>query len=187
MPAKKLPKKTLCLLAALIAVAAGAYYLWRDLHLSSIKNVPIPDVVVENIELERKIDGKKWKLLSPRVEHKDNMVYGDSMDVTISDPAGKETQIYAAKGVFSRHTNDVTLRDAVGTMKEADGAYDLESGVAKYDSKSGIWYFSDGVTFKLAENNMVIRGKSGYYDSEKGVCRMTERGTITWSTNTEKR
>ncbi|MCR5336467.1 MAG: LPS export ABC transporter periplasmic protein LptC [Synergistes sp.] len=187
MSSSKLPKKTLCLLAVIIAAAAGGYYLWRDLHLSAIENIKVPDIVVENIELERVIEGKKWKLISPRVEHKNNMLYGDSMDVTISDPAGKFTQMYADKGVFSRHSNDVLLTNAEGTMKEdaKDRVYDLKSGRAKYDSSAEKWYFKNGVTFALTENNTVIRGKSGYYDSKNGVCRLTERGTVTWSTFTD--
>ena len=73
----------------ILVIAVGAFYLWRDLHLSAINKMPIPDLVVENIEIERMISGKKWKLISPRVEHKDGIVYGSSMDVTITDPPAR--------------------------------------------------------------------------------------------------
>ena len=175
----KISRKKFTVLTVILVIAVGAFYLWRDLHLSAINKIPIPDLVVENIEIERMISGKKWKLISPRVEHKDGIVYGSSMDVTITDPAGKVTHIYADNGTFTRENNDLSLTSADGVMKEAAKEYNLKSGNVKYEAWAERWHFDDGV--RLTDGRMVINGKKGYYDTKSGECRLTDGGTITWS------
>ena len=174
----KISGKKLIVLTVILVIAVGAFYLWRDLNLSAMNKIPIPDLVVENIEIER-INGKKWKLISPRVEHKDGIVYGDSMDVTITDPAGRVTHIYADKGTFTRENNDVSLTSADGVMKENAKEYNLKSGNVKYEAAAEKWNFDDGVA--LSDGRMLIEGKKGYYDTKSGECRLTDGGTITWS------
>ncbi|EHL65963.1 LPS export ABC transporter periplasmic protein LptC [Cloacibacillus evryensis] len=175
----KISGKKLIVLTVILVIAVGAFYLWRDLNLSAMNKIPIPDLVVENIEIERMINGKKWKLISPRVEHKDGIVYGDSMDVTITDPAGRVTHIYADKGTFTRENNDVSLTSADGVMKENAKEYNLKSGNVKYEAAAEKWNFDDGVA--LSDGRMLIEGKKGYYDTKSGECRLTDGGTITWS------
>ena len=175
----KISGKKLIVLTVILVIAVGAFYLWRDLNLSAMNKMPIPDLVVENIEIERMINGKKWKLISPRVEHKDGIVYGDSMDVTITDPAGRVTHIYADKGTFTRENNDVSLTSADGVMKENAKEYNLKSGNVKYEAAAEKWNFDDGVA--LCDGRMLIEGKKGYYDTKSGECRLTDGGTITWS------
>ena len=175
----KISGKKLIVLTVILVIAVGAFYLWRDLNLSAMNKIPIPDLVVENIEIERMINGKKWKLISPRVEHKDGIVYGDSMDVTITDPAGRVTHIYADKGTFTRENNDVSLTSADGVMKENAKEYNLKSGNVKYEAAAEKWNYDDGVA--LSDGRKLIEGKKGYYDTKSGECRLTDGGTITWS------
>ena len=175
----KISGKKLIVLTVILVIAVGAFYLWRDLNLSAMNKIPIPDLVVENIEIERMINGKKWKLISPRVERKDGIAYGDSMDVTITDPAGRVTHIYADKGTFTRENNDVSLTSADGVMKENAKEYNLKSGNVKYEAAAEKWNFDDGVA--LSDGRMLIEGKKGYYDTKSGECRLTDGGTITWS------
>ena len=175
----KISGKKLIVLTVILVIAVGAFYLWRDLNLSAMNKMPIPDLVVENIEIERMINGKKWNLISPRVEHKDGIVYGDSMDVTITDPAGRVTHIYADKGTFTRENNDVSLTSADGVMRENAKEYNLKSGNVKYEAAAEKWNFDDGVA--LSDGRMLIEGKKGYYDTKSGECRLTDGGTITWS------
>ena len=160
-------------------VAVGAYYVWRDLNLSAIKNAPLPDVVVENLDLERMVNGDKWKFKSPRVEHKDGMVYGDSMDVVITTPKGRVAHIQAEKGVFTRSNNDLTRKNADGVMTENGKTYTLKSGSVFYNDAQKNRRFSDGID--LTMGNINVRGKDGYYDTKSGDCRVTNGGTITWS------
>lgn len=43
-----------------------------------MKNVPLPDIIVEDIEIERVVNGKTWIIISPRAEHKEGVIYGTS-------------------------------------------------------------------------------------------------------------
>lgn len=101
------------------------------------------------------------------------------MDVTITDPAGRVTHIYADKGTFTRENNDVSLTSADGVMKENAKEYNLKSGNVKYEAAAEKWNFDDGVA--LSDGRMLIEGKKGYYDTKSGECRLTDGGTITWS------
>lgn len=174
----KISKGRIIVLTAAAIAAAGAFYLWRDLNLSSQKNIPIPDIVVENIELDRVIDGKNWHIKSPRVEHKDGIVYGDSMDVVITGPADRVTHITARKGDFSRSTSDLNLQEANGVMNEKGKTYKMQSGVVNYVASPDVWNFGDGVTLSI--DKMVITGKKGSYVPKTGDCRVLEGGKITW-------
>lgn len=79
------------------------------------------------------------------------------MDVTITDPAGKVTHIYADNGTFTRENNDLSLTSADGVMKEAAKEYNLKSGNVKYEASAERWHFDDGV--RLTDGRMVINGK----------------------------
>lgn len=167
------------ILTVVLLTAVGVYYVWRDLHLDVIKNAPLPDVVVENLDLERVINGDKWQLKSPRVEHKDGIVYGDSMDVVITSPKGRVSRIKAEKGVFTRANNDLTLENADGVMSEKGKTYNLKSGKVFYSDAKKNWHFSDGID--LTMGNLNISGQDGYYDTKSGDCRITNGGRITWN------
>lgn len=176
---EKRKKKMIVLAAVVCLIAVGAFYLWHDLHLGAAEKIPLPDIVVEDINIERVIEGKNWKLLSPRVEHKEGFIYGVSLDVTITEPNGKETQIYADNGVLARESNDLSLVNADGVTRDNGKEYRLKSKKVDYDASTEIWHFAEGVT--LTDGHMVIAGKTGYYEMKSGECRITDEGTITWS------
>ena len=176
---KKLSATKIAVLAVLFFTAVGVYYVWRDLHLDALNKIPLPDVVVENLDLERVINGDKWLFKSPRVEHKDGMLYGDSMDVVITSPKGRLTHITAEKGIFTRADNDLTLKNANGEMSENNKKYYLKSGSVFYSDAQKNWHFSDGI--ELTMGNMKVSGKDGYYDTKSGDCRVTNGGTIVWN------
>ena len=179
MRIKKLTKREAIVLAVILAVAVGAFYLWRDLHLGAMKNVPLPDIIVEDIEIERVVNGKTWIIISPRAEHKEGVIYGTSVDITIKDPNGRNTHIYADGSTFTRENNDITLTNGDGTMTEKGKTYDMQSGFVEYDADTERWNFSKGVT--LSSENMVISGDAGVYDTRSGDCYITNGGTVTWT------
>lgn len=179
MRIKKLTKREAIVLAVILAVAVGAFYLWRDLHLGAMKNVPLPDIIVEDIEIERVVNGKTWIIISPRAEHQDGVIYGTSVDITIKDPNGRDTHIYADKSTFTRENNDITLTNGDGTMTEKGKTYDMQSGFVEYDAETERWNFSNGVT--LSSENMIISGDAGVYDTVSGDCYITNGGTVTWT------
>lgn len=163
----------------ILVVAVGAFYLWRDLHLGVMKNVPLPDIIVEDIEIEREVNGKTWIIISPRAEHKEGVIYGSSVDITIKDPNGRDTHIYADKSTFTRENNDITLTNGDGTMTEKGKTYEMQSGFVEYDAKGEIWNFSQGVV--LNSENMTISGDAGRYETLSGDCYITNGGTVTWT------
>lgn len=168
-------------LAVLIVliVLIMALYLWRDLRLSDTKDVPLPDIVVENIVINRTIDGKNWKLVSPRVEHRDGIVYGHSLDVTITDATDTRTFLTSVGGTFSRASNDVELTDARGVLTQTDGrTYNLTAGIVNYDASAKKWIFKNKVN--LTDGKMEISAPNGYFDTTNGQCVLSGRGILTW-------
>lgn len=175
---KPISKKMIIIPTALFLAAVGVYYLWRDFNLSNIKRIPVPDIVVNNIEIEREIDGKLWHLTSPMVEHKDGLLNGRSLDVTITEKSGKVTAIFAERGIFTRSNEDLTLFNANAEMRENDKKYNLKSGHVEYVSKTEFWTFTDNIT--LTDGKMTVEGSEGTFDGRSGSCRLPKGGTITW-------
>lgn len=179
MRIKKINKRKAIVLAAVLAIAVGAFYLWRDLHLDALRSVPLPDIIVENIEIERVVNGKTWIIISPRAEHKDGIIYGTSVDITIKDPNGRVTHILADESTFARDSNDITLTNGDGTMTENGKVYTMKSGFVEYNAQNEIWNFSKGVT--LTSEDMTISGDFGRYETLTGDCAVWDGGVVTWT------
>lgn len=168
----------LYLSAAIFIAALLGIYLWRDLHLSDKGSVKIPDIVVENINVERDVNGKHWILISPRVEHKDGIVYADSLDVTVLEPDGKKTNILSDSGTFTRSNNDLTLKSADGTLNEKDKKYNLKAGDVYYKAADEMWNFTNGVV--IGDGKVCAKGNSGYFASTSGDCFLSGDCVVTW-------
>lgn len=159
--------------------AVMSFYLWRDLRLSLFPpKLLLPDVVVEDIELNRVIEGNKWHIIAARAEHRDGVIYGDSLDVTITAASGDVTRIKAEKGVFTREHSDLTFENANGSLAQGEKTYFLKSGHIFYDAAAKIWYFTNGVT--LFDGTAEASGPEGRYDANTGVSTITGGSRITW-------
>ncbi len=180
MASIKLSRKKIITLAVISVFAVMMGYFWRDLHLGErTGNVKIPDVVVENIEVERLIGGKKWKFISPRIEHKDGIVYAKSIDIFIMEKNGKKTRLTAVNGKFSRENNNITMTDAKAVMADKKKDYSFSAGEVKYEASKETWHFSNGVVF--IDENLKIEGQSGRYNTKNGDCRILNGGKVTWT------
>lgn len=157
--------------------AVITFYFLRDLRLSGI-DLDIPDIVVENIEINREINGDEWLLVSPRAEHRQGMIYGQSLDVTITDPAGNISKLFAVSGEFSRESENVTLIDISADIKRDNKDIHMRSGRAYYNSKKETWYFSNDVM--LNDGSVKVSGPEGFYDVKEGLSQITGGGTVTW-------
>lgn len=164
--------------AALLIAVVLAVYFWRDLHLGVGDMTKIPDIVVENITVERDIEGKHWTFISPRVEHKDGMISGQSIDITIKEPSGGESKLFALEGTFARDNNDVTLRQADGEMLQGGKKYSITAGEAYYEAVAETWHFSEGIVLKDA--SVEVRGAKGSFNMKFGECRLTNGCTVRW-------
>lgn len=176
----KISRRSIIVALLLLFAAVMCFYLWRDLHLTDINTARLPDIVVENISADRVINGKRWQLVSPRAEHRDGIIYGDSLDITISelDGSDKRSRILAEKGTFTMSSNDITLTDARGTMFTEGKTYSMKSGIADYKSAAKTWNFSRGLF--LTDNKMTVSGDKGVFNTSTGNCKVVGRGKITW-------
>lgn len=156
-----------------------AFYFWRDLRLGlNVSDLNIPDVVVENIEISRVIDGSEWNLVSPRAEHRQGMIYGQSVDITVIAGNGDVSQLFAVSGVFSRTSGDVVLNDVSADVRRENKTIFLRSGRAYYDSVAEKWYFSNDVT--INDGSVEASGPEGVYDVKQGLSTITGGGTVKW-------
>ncbi|MDD4160625.1 MAG: hypothetical protein PHO18_06740 [Synergistaceae bacterium] len=179
MSVKKISRKKAYTIAALFFVAVIVVFLWRDLNLASLDgDLMLPDIIVENIEIDREIRGNRWKLISPRVEHKDGLFYGMSLDITITESNGKFTRIKADKGVFARSNNDIKMTSADAVIKDKHNIYSFKAGKAEFDAAKELWSFFD--TVMLSDRRISVKGKGGSYDTKSGECIITGGGVITW-------
>lgn len=144
----------------------------------NLSDIPIPDVVVENIEIKRVLDGSEWVLLSPRAEHKQGMIYGQSVDITVTAENGEVSKMFAANGVFSRESSDITLESMSADVKHEKKNISMRAGMAFYNSSEDIWYFSEDVS--ISDGSATASGPEGSYSAGEGLSLITGGGTVTW-------
>jgi len=177
---KKISGKKIIASTAILLSAVLVGYFWRDLHLGDNSGkIKVPDVVVENIEVERVIGGKHWKLVAPRLEHKDGVISAVSLDILIAEKNGKKSKVSASKSSFARDNNDITMDGVNAVMADKKKEYTFSAGAVKYDAAKEIWHFSKAIVFK--DGPLKIEGTEGSYETKKGICSITNGGTVTWS------
>lgn len=175
----KISRNKALTITALVFIAVIVAFLWRDLNLANrAGDITLPDIIVENIEIDREINGKQWKLVSPRVEHKDGLFYGESLDVTITENDGKTTRISADKGIFTRANNDIEMTGADAVVTTKEHVYSFKAGRVEFDAAKELWSFFDGVM--LSNEKITVEGTDGSYDSKSGECTVTGGGVVTW-------
>ena len=163
----------------LLAAAVCGGYLYRDFRLDlTTKIEKLPDVVIHNVELNKEINGKQWKFVSPKVETKNNVLYGDNLDIQITEKDGSKNKIIAAKGIFSRDKNIVRLISAEGDMYSNKKLLKMTAGSAEYDAENEIWIFGSGL--ELTDGRMTVIGNSGTFKTKNGDCRVNGGGKIVW-------
>lgn len=163
----------------ILLVVVCAYYFYRDLRLHlTTKVVKLPDIVIHDVKVDKVINGRRWRLRSPRMETKNNVLYGDNLDVNIIEEDGTESHIFAKKGEFSRNNNDLKLTDANGTMVSGEKKYDMKTGNAEYNAKDEVWFFSNKLS--LTDHETTVTGESGSFNTKSGDCSMKQGGKISW-------
>lgn len=176
---KLLSRRRLLICASLVVFAVIAFYFWRDLRLSlNLDDIVVPDIVVQNIEIKRVLDGNEWVLTAPRAEHKQGMLYGQSLDITVKSQTGDVSRLFAERGLFSRENNNVTLENMDADVLQDGKKVVMKAGGANYNSSEDKWYFSDDVT--IFDGSVEARGPEGSYSIKEGLSVLTGGGTVTW-------
>ncbi len=135
----------------------------------------LPDIIVENIEIEREINGAQWKTDLSEGRTQGWTLYGESLDITIAESGDKITRINANKGVFTRANNDIEMTSADAVMTEKDNVYNLKAGRVEFEAVKELWRFSKGVM--ITDGKTTVEGKEGTYDTKKRRMHSIRRGS----------
>jgi len=175
---KLFSRRRLIIFFSLAFFMVVAIYFWRDLGLG-LDEIDIPDIIVENIEIDRVIDGDTWRLKARRAEHRQGVIYGSSVDVTVNSENGDVKRLTSESGIFTREDGDVTLNIVSGDIVlSEDGNISLSAGRAHYEAVSETWFFSEGVT--LFDGTFEASGPEGLFRVKDGVSEITGGATVIW-------
>ena len=140
------------------------WYLYRDLSLANKEQalIEIPEVVVESLNLNRKIGNKQWVVSIDRAEHKDNLVTGDSLDIFVAEhPVGRTLTAWARSGDFHRKSLDMHLSDVHGVLRLPKRIIDWRASQARYLESEDLWHMGPDVY--LMDGETSIRAKSAQF------------------------
>lgn len=175
---KRLSRQRIIVYLLLIFIVVIGFFFRRDLRLSLTADLNIPDIVAENIEIKRVIGGDEWHLLSTRAEHKRGVIYGQSLDITVTSSSGDVSRMFAGNGVFSRISSDITVETLSADILREGKNILMKAGRAHYDSVTDMWYFSDDIT--INDGSIEASGPEGLYDVKHGQSTITGGGTVKW-------
>ena len=170
----------LALILAIAAVGVTGFYFWRDLNLP-LNTVfeKLPEVVVENLNFQRDIDGRTWQVVARSAEHEEGVVRALSIDLSISDDkTSRRTEIKAVSGDFAQATSDVTLHVIDGTLFLPESSVDMTAPLAQYNSTESSWRFSEG--FEMWDEDTRLTGDDAIVTSE-GLFIVERGARILWS------
>lgn len=142
------------------------------------KFTKLPDTVVHDVNLDKVINGRRWKISAPTIKTEDNVIYGYDVKLMITEEDGVKRYVSAKEAVFSRDYNQLTLTKAKGSMFSGLKDYILETGKAEYNTKTEVWTLTD--KFVLEDKETTVTGDSGIYDSINGDCTVKGGGKISW-------
>jgi hypothetical protein len=163
----------------LIIAASLVYFLMRDLGLPlSITSVRLPDVIVENIDFRREIDGREWHVVARTAEHDSGRIRADSLRVHVSEPeAGRSAELEAVSGEFTQDGGDVLLYSLEGVVVTPDRSIDVIAPRAFYGGSEKIWTLDGGVT--LRDGSSYMKGGSARIDPD-GVVSIDKGVEARW-------
>ncbi len=159
----------------LLGVCAFGYFFWRDLRLPRTF-IPrdLPDLVVENFNFKRTMEGRDWGVVAVSAEHQSGVVRAASIDLLVDESeAGRNASVHAISGEFMRDNSEMLLFTVDGTVHYSDGSADVAAPIASYDATNGVWLFPSGMELFGAEafmtGNLASIDAEGVFHFGKGV------------------
>jgi hypothetical protein len=141
------------LLVCIALAALGAFYLRRDLGLvvnPSIRDMP--DIVVENLDFRRVIDGRDWRVLAKTAEHDSGFITASSIDISVAEgDSGEVARLYARSGELVENEGNMALHSVRGTLSARGRSLDISAPRADYSDADRIWTLSGGVLVRDSE------------------------------------
>lgn len=155
-------KITAVLLA--LGICVFAYFFWRDLRLSSTF-VPrdLPDLVVENFNFKRAMEGRDWSVFAVSAEHQAGVVRAAEVDLRVDEPE-RRAAVHAISGEFVRDNSEMLLFTVDGTVHYSQGSADVTAMAASYDATGGVWLFPRGM--ELSGEDVFMAGNRASIDAD---------------------
>jgi len=165
------------LLGGLIGLLAFGVLLTRDLRLPQTRPpVRIPDVVVQSLDLDRTVEGIRWRISAARVERTGDLARGISMDVRASD-ARRSLAFRALSGELVEEPFRLRLGGVEGRQEQGDIRVRFSSSIAEYRAADRIWRFPSGI--RMSDGKVSLAGDSAWAE-EGGRFVLRKEVTARW-------
>ena len=140
-------KKILLLLLAGAGIAIFAYGAVQDLSLDlKAGKIPagIPDSVLENIDLDREINGDLWKANVGKVERGKDWATLYSISVDVERVNGQLWTLRAPEGLYLEKEQTAEISRPRGTMSGGGVAFRYAAPLARWNRETGRILFPEG-------------------------------------------
>jgi hypothetical protein len=134
----------------------------------------LPDVVVENFNFKRSMEGREWNVVAVSAEHRSGVVRAATIDLFVDEPSvRRNAAVRAISGEFTSGNSEMSLFTVNGVVRYADGSADIAAPEANYDAADDTWFFPDGAELFGEESfmtgNVVSVDAGGVFHFGKGV------------------
>lgn len=141
------PKKLLIFLSLLSFVGYFALEAIKDAAMDLREGrIPkgIPDSILENIRIDREVDGDLWNAKVGRVERGKDWATLFEIDVEVERPGGQTWTMEAPKGWYVEKDMRATVDNPKGTMTDARVLFYYSAPLAEWKQKSNEVEFNRG-------------------------------------------
>ncbi len=140
-------KKILLLLIGAVGIAFFAYGAVRDMALDlKAGKIPagIPDSILENIDLDREINGDLWKANVGKVERGKDWATLYTITVDVERANGQLWTLRAPGGKYLEKEMTAEIFHPTGTMTDGVVAFRYAAPLARWNRESGKILFPEG-------------------------------------------
>jgi hypothetical protein len=168
-------------LVVLAAASVAAFYAWRDMNLPLKKRLAeLPDIVVENLEFRRTVNGRDLHLVAAAAEHNSSLIKAAGIVISVREPDSARSAIMrAASGEFAQEGNSLNIRSLDGSVFLGNRSMDVAAPSASYEVSADIWSFEEGV--ELWDADAFIKGGAATITSN-GVLSLRKGAYARWTT-----
>lgn len=156
------------------------FYLWRDLNIPLSADLEkLPDIVVEDLTFDRKIDGNDWNIKATRVEHRNGVITAEDLDMRVKGSSdGRISHVEARSGDFSRESGDFSLSLVEGTAFFDERSVNWNAPLAHYDSSGDVWTLEKGIV--ASDDQIFLSGEIATI-SAGNVFRIEKGANARWN------
>ena len=155
------------ILAVLLLSAMALFYFCRDLRLSDTEApVKLPDIMVENLNFRRTMDGRDWHITALRADHTAGVVKALSIDLAMNSEQKKQrAKLQAQSAEFSDVMEKIELKIVTGIIFTAERSVDVKSGYAAYSRSDDNWQFREGL--ELMDKDLYLKGREAEFSGNR--------------------